>query len=151
MPRPMYFASFAKKVFLRTGRIDGTSLRRAGGVLGGSAAHSSSSVKGRTMVLFAKLALLVLLRCATRCGTPGRRACGAAGRRRVLNIGPLRRQTDSQSDGPAVTVSTLLPRARVPPVVQEQVVQSERPRVRRSGQAVVQAVAPRGGLVWGEG
>ena len=32
------------------------SLRRAGGVLGGSAAHSSSSVKGRTMVLFAKLA-----------------------------------------------------------------------------------------------
>ena len=24
MPRPMYFASFAKKVFLRTGRIDGT-------------------------------------------------------------------------------------------------------------------------------
>ena len=63
MPRPMYFASFAKKVFLRTGRIDGTSLRRAGGVLGGSAAHSSSSVKGRTMVLFAKLALLVLLRC----------------------------------------------------------------------------------------
>ena len=24
MPRPMYFASFAKKVFLRAGRIDGT-------------------------------------------------------------------------------------------------------------------------------
>jgi hypothetical protein len=29
MPRPMYFASFAKKVFLRAGRIDGTVRRRA--------------------------------------------------------------------------------------------------------------------------
>ena len=48
-------------------------------------------------------------------------------------------------------VSTLLTLARVPPVVQEQVVQSEGPRVRRSGQAVVQAVPPRGGLGWREG
>jgi hypothetical protein len=55
MPRPMYFASFAKKVFLRAGRIDGT-VYVAGqcGVLGGSAAHSSSSVKGRTILAVAR-------------------------------------------------------------------------------------------------
>ena len=101
MPRPMYFASFAKKVFLRAGRIDGTLLRRTGGVLGGSAAHSSSSVKGRTMVLFAKLALLVLLRCrhALRdlgaCHGRGCRLChhGLRAAELVRRRRPVRRST----------------------------------------------------------
>ena len=74
-----------------------------------------------------------------------RRSRTALGRRRGVKHRTICRR------GQLLPVSTLLTLARVPPVVQEQVVQSEGPRVRRSGQAVVQAVAPRGGLGWGEG
>ena len=87
MPRPMYFASFAKKVFLRAGRIDGTvtsqGRRCARRVCGAQLVFCQRPHHGLLSKAAPRLLSKAAPRSWPRCGAAGRRWDGVGERGRT--------------------------------------------------------------------